>query len=364
MTSRSPTTMSASPATIGATSFGMSARVVLVVGVGVDDDVGAELQAGVEPGLEARGQALVVREPDDVVDAVLARHLDGAVGRAVVDDEPLDDVEARDLAREVGERGGERRSSLKQGIWMMSFMRAEGRAMLLGVSAPTLSRPRLARRATDKTSGQRPRLTTRTFERVGAVVVCLCAAAGFFLYPTYPNYDSPLLAALGARAPPPRAAVASRPTAPRPSIRWRSRSARSCRSSATAPTACSSRSWWRASSRSSSGCTALGRTAFTPLVGVVAAVLVITRFDFPFLAARGYIDIRSTSRSSSGPRCSSCAGRGVADRPRAARARRDAAPGGVAAHRPVLALGRMARVLAAAHRLRGAGGARARGLGR
>ncbi len=38
------------------------------------------------------------------------------------------------------------------------------------------------------------------------------------------------------------------------------------------------------------GLYALGRTAFTPLVGVVAAVLVITRFDFPFLAARGYID--------------------------------------------------------------------------
>ena len=70
-------------------------------------DVGAELQAGVEAGLEAGGQALVVREPDDVVDALLTRDLDGAVGRAVVDDEPLDDVEARDLAGEIGERVGE-----------------------------------------------------------------------------------------------------------------------------------------------------------------------------------------------------------------------------------------------------------------
>jgi hypothetical protein len=35
----------------------------------------------------------------------------------------------------------------------------------------------------------------------------------------------------------------------------------------------------------------LGRAAFTPLVGLIAAALVITRFDFPFLAARAYIDI-------------------------------------------------------------------------
>jgi hypothetical protein len=35
----------------------------------------------------------------------------------------------------------------------------------------------------------------------------------------------------------------------------------------------------------------LGRVAFTPLVGVIAAALVCTRFDFAFLAARGYIDI-------------------------------------------------------------------------
>ena len=40
-----------------------------------------------------------------------------------------------------------------------------------------------------------------------------------------------------------------------------------------------------------SGVYALGKTAFTPLVGAVAAALLITRFDYPFLAARGYIDI-------------------------------------------------------------------------
>jgi len=35
----------------------------------------------------------------------------------------------------------------------------------------------------------------------------------------------------------------------------------------------------------------LARVAFTPAVGLVAAALLCTRFDFPFLAARGYIDV-------------------------------------------------------------------------
>lgn len=35
----------------------------------------------------------------------------------------------------------------------------------------------------------------------------------------------------------------------------------------------------------------LGAATFTPLVGVIAAALLCTRFDFAFLAARGYIDI-------------------------------------------------------------------------
>ncbi len=87
----------------GGDQVGDVRRVVLVVGVGVDDHVGAELEAGVEPGLESRGETAVVRQLDDVVDAVGAGHLEGAVDRAVVDHQPLDGVEPRHLAREVGE---------------------------------------------------------------------------------------------------------------------------------------------------------------------------------------------------------------------------------------------------------------------
>ena len=35
----------------------------------------------------------------------------------------------------------------------------------------------------------------------------------------------------------------------------------------------------------------LGRASFSPLVGLAAAVLLCTRFDFPFLAARAYVDV-------------------------------------------------------------------------
>ena len=102
VTSRSPTTMSARPSRIGRTSLTMSGAVVLVVGVGVHDHIGAELQAGVEPGLEACRQALVVGQAHYVIDAMRARHRDRLVGRAVVDDQPLHDLEALDLAWQVG----------------------------------------------------------------------------------------------------------------------------------------------------------------------------------------------------------------------------------------------------------------------
>jgi hypothetical protein len=35
----------------------------------------------------------------------------------------------------------------------------------------------------------------------------------------------------------------------------------------------------------------LGRAAFTPVIGLIAGALLLSRFDFPFLAARAYIDI-------------------------------------------------------------------------
>jgi hypothetical protein len=82
-------------------------RAVLVVRVGVDDHVGAELERRVEPSLEGRGQALVGGQPHQVVHTVPASHLDRSVGRPVVHDQPLDPIEPSYLARQLGKQPGE-----------------------------------------------------------------------------------------------------------------------------------------------------------------------------------------------------------------------------------------------------------------
>jgi len=118
----------------------------------------------------------------------------------------------------------------------------------------------------------------------------LLAVVGFFVYPTYPNYDSyysllwgrelvgldtlsfeayraptehPLAIALGALLVP-LGDIADRVMVGMAVLAFIALTA---------------------------GMYALAKTAFTPLVGLVAAALLVTRFDFPFLAARGYIDI-------------------------------------------------------------------------
>ena len=91
------------------------------------------------------------------------------------------------------------------------------------------------------------------------------------------------------------------------------------------------------------GVYALGKTAFTPLVGFVAAALLVSRFDFPFLAARGYIDIPylavviwAAVIELRAPR------RHPVRRAGAARGRRAHAPGGLAAGGRLLAVARAA----------------------
>ena len=77
---------------------------VLVVGIGVHDEVGPTLEAGVDPRHECRREALVAREPNHVVDAARARHFLGAVPRAVIDDQRFDDVDAGDVPRKIAQR--------------------------------------------------------------------------------------------------------------------------------------------------------------------------------------------------------------------------------------------------------------------
>ncbi len=77
---------------------------VLAVGVGVDDDVGPQPQAGVDARLEGAGQPQVLRVADDVVDTVGRGHFGRGVMAAVVDDQRLDAINARHAPRQVGQR--------------------------------------------------------------------------------------------------------------------------------------------------------------------------------------------------------------------------------------------------------------------
>ena len=120
--------------------------------------------------------------------------------------------------------------------------------------------------------------------------LCLIAAVGFFVFPTYPNYDSyysllwgrevldlDLPTFEGFRIPTehPLAIVAGAVLALFGDVGDR---------------------LWIAMSIGSflvlvAGVYRLARHAFTPLIGVIAGVLLVSRFDFPFLAVRGYIDV-------------------------------------------------------------------------
>ncbi|CAA9474679.1 MAG: hypothetical protein AVDCRST_MAG65-1029 [uncultured Solirubrobacteraceae bacterium] len=127
--------------------------------------------------------------------------------------------------------------------------------------------------------------------RVAFALLCVAFAVGFLLYPTYPNYDSYYSLLWG------RELLAGEPL----------RFAEPFRVPTEHPLAivagalltlfgdAGDRVWialtfatylwlvW--------GIYALGRDSFTPLIGALAALLLLTRFDFGFLAARGYIDI-------------------------------------------------------------------------
>ncbi|MEJ7781582.1 MAG: hypothetical protein WKF99_03365 [Solirubrobacteraceae bacterium] len=132
-----------------------------------------------------------------------------------------------------------------------------------------------------------PRL--RMLERGGLLAVSLIALIGFLAYPTYPTYDSIYSIVWGRelldlqplsfeayRAPTehPLAIVVGAILSPLGDL--------------------GARMWVGLCIASfvalAAGLYTMGKLAFTPLVGAAAAALLITRFDFGFLAARGYID--------------------------------------------------------------------------
>jgi len=126
--------------------------------------------------------------------------------------------------------------------------------------------------------------------RLAFAVLCVGAIVGFLVYPTYPNYDSvyslvwgrellhghlPSIDAYRAPTEHPLAIVVGAVLA-------------------TLGDA-AARIWLFltvvAFCLLVAGVYRLGRVAFTPWVGALAGLLVLTRLDYPFLAARGYVDI-------------------------------------------------------------------------
>ncbi len=129
----------------------------------------------------------------------------------------------------------------------------------------------------------------RRLERSGLLLVALAAVLGFLLFPTYPNYDSmysllwgrelldlerPTFDAYRAPTQHPLAIILGAGLSLLGGAAERTFVALCVVSFVVLVV----------------GLYQLGKTAFTPLVGAVAAGLLVTRFDFPFLAARGYID--------------------------------------------------------------------------
>ncbi|HEX8159882.1 MAG TPA: hypothetical protein VF526_21090 [Solirubrobacteraceae bacterium] len=131
---------------------------------------------------------------------------------------------------------------------------------------------------------------TARLERLGLALVGFAALAGFLVFPTYPNYDSyySLLWGRELVGLDPLSFTAYRAPTEHPlAIAFGALLTPFGDGADRVMVACAVLSFLLLVV----GVYVLAKTAFTPLVGAVAAALLITRFDYPFLAARGYIDI-------------------------------------------------------------------------
>lgn len=126
--------------------------------------------------------------------------------------------------------------------------------------------------------------------RAAFAVLCVGAIVGFLVYPTYPNYDSAYSLLWGRElvdgALPSFDAYRAPTQHPLGVLVG----------AVLSPLGDAAPRVWLALTVAAfcllvAGVYRLGRVAFTPGVGAVAALLVLSRLDYPFLAARGYIDV-------------------------------------------------------------------------
>ncbi|HEU4979369.1 MAG TPA: hypothetical protein VFT42_10770 [Solirubrobacteraceae bacterium] len=121
-------------------------------------------------------------------------------------------------------------------------------------------------------------------------VLVACTVAGFLVYPTYPNYDSYYSLIWGREVLhgiKPSFEAYRAPTEHPLAIGFGALLSLLGRGGDRVMVGATLASFVFLAA----GMYRLGRATFTPLVGLIAAALVCTRFDFPFLAARAYIDI-------------------------------------------------------------------------
>jgi hypothetical protein len=135
-----------------------------------------------------------------------------------------------------------------------------------------------------------PRLATLPWPTIALVALSVATFVGFLIYPTYPNYDSYYSLLWGREVLHghlPSFEVYRAPTEHPLAIAFGGLLSLLGRGGDRVMVLCTEASFVVLCA----GIYRLGRTAFTPLVGLAAAAILCTRFDFPFLAARAYIDI-------------------------------------------------------------------------
>jgi hypothetical protein len=88
---------------------------VLVIAIGVDNDVGPQFEAGIQPGLKGFGQPLVADVPNNVIDPQPAGHLHGAVGGTVIDNQHRHRFDAGNGAGQIGQGEGQSVFFIKTG---------------------------------------------------------------------------------------------------------------------------------------------------------------------------------------------------------------------------------------------------------
>lgn len=88
---------------------------ILIVSIGIDDDISAEAQRCINAGLIGGRQSFATGMAHHVVGAVRQGDGNGIIGAPVVDDQRFDARDARNVARNIGEDARDRLSLVEHG---------------------------------------------------------------------------------------------------------------------------------------------------------------------------------------------------------------------------------------------------------